>query len=450
MAPRWAHPPLIEREHPSSWQRNANFGIHDGDAPLFRHQRNNLQNTYQQAAPSHHLRLFSCSAPAHPDEAICSNSQLRYTIRTPSFPETEEAMGYEIDFLPVGKASSGGDAIAVRYGDLYGSRSEQTVIIIDGGYAANGDDLVKHVRRYYQAEYVDLVISTHPDQDHIGGLRTIIEELASSKHTQLLMHCPGRHTDRKALLQKASLDERFSKSLQGAADLEAIATERSIEIIEPFTGFCTRDGALAIVGPSKSYYEELLQNIGVLSNLQAAIEELQKALAMRTGESYTEESHDAETLTDDGITSYQNNTSTITLLEVDKRFSLFTADAGIPALEQVVGSLRAVGISAGGLNFIQVPHHGSRNNVGPSILDQLLGEPMEGTLRGTAFASVPPENPRGIHPAKKVTNAFHRRGYQVHITAGSAKRYSYNAPRRENFVTSEPVPFYGVVEDDGG
>ena len=40
-------------------------------------------------------------------------------------------------------------AIALRYGNLYGPREEQTVIVIDGGFADSGEALVKHVRDYY-------------------------------------------------------------------------------------------------------------------------------------------------------------------------------------------------------------------------------------------------------------------------------------------------------------
>jgi beta-lactamase superfamily II metal-dependent hydrolase len=83
-------------------------------------------------------------------------------------------MGYEIDFLPVGDGSSGGDAIALRYGNLHGSRSEQMIIVIDGGYSTTGQKLVEHVQQFYHAEYVDLIISTHPDQDHIGGLEVVL------------------------------------------------------------------------------------------------------------------------------------------------------------------------------------------------------------------------------------------------------------------------------------
>ena len=41
-------------------------------------------------------------------------------------------MGYEVDFLPVGDGEKSGDAISLRFGNLFGGRNEQVVIIIDG------------------------------------------------------------------------------------------------------------------------------------------------------------------------------------------------------------------------------------------------------------------------------------------------------------------------------
>lgn len=55
-------------------------------------------------------------------------------------------MGYEIDFLPVGDNSKSGDAIALRYGNLYGSRAEQRVVVVDGGFTDDGEALVNHIR----------------------------------------------------------------------------------------------------------------------------------------------------------------------------------------------------------------------------------------------------------------------------------------------------------------
>ena len=43
-------------------------------------------------------------------------------------------MGYEVDIIRVGQESKSGDAIAMSWGSLSGSRAEQEVVIIDGGF----------------------------------------------------------------------------------------------------------------------------------------------------------------------------------------------------------------------------------------------------------------------------------------------------------------------------
>lgn len=57
-------------------------------------------------------------------------------------------MGYEVDILGIGDKSSSGDAIALRYGDLHGEHSQQTVIVIDGGYMVNGQKLVNRIKSH--------------------------------------------------------------------------------------------------------------------------------------------------------------------------------------------------------------------------------------------------------------------------------------------------------------
>lgn len=362
------------------------------------------------------------------------------------------SMGYEIDFLPVGDESKGGDAIVLRYGNLYGSRSEQTVVVIDGGYTDDGEALVEHIREYYGTDMVDMVISTHSDQDHITGLEVVLEEMRVG---QLLMHLPWQHSEmlteaRKSAFKSRALSEKVEKSFQAASDLEAIAERKGVPIVEPFAGMGTGDGVLRILGPSKAYYEELLTEVEVTgapqttSALQEYLRKLAKAAAKLVPETLW-----LETLRDDGETSPTNNSSVITLLTIDGRKSLFTGDAGIPALEQALDLLEAEGFEPGTLKFVQIPHHGSRRNVGPSVLNRLLGAKGQATRHSTAFASVPPKNPEHKHPSKKVTNAFHRRGYDVHVTQGDTKRHHHNAPDRQGWSASTPVGFHDQVEEDG-
>ncbi|MGV9653388.1 ComEC/Rec2 family competence protein [Streptomyces sp. NPDC003554] len=360
-------------------------------------------------------------------------------------------MGYEIDFLPVGDESSGGDAIALRYGNLHGPREEQTVMVIDGGYQDDGEALVQHIRDYYKTGVVDLVVSTHPDRDHINGLRIVLEQMTVKK---LLMHLPWSHSAdmarAKMLLSynARSLRTELRDSLQGATDLEEVAKAQGVPIEEPFCGWTSEDGVLRVLGPTEDYYRELLTEIIEASATLEAKSSWEATLRkMLAGTVY--EDLDIETLVENVETTAKNNTSAICFLEVDGRKLLFTGDAGIPALDDALDVLEADGFQPGDLKFVQVPHHGSRRNVSPSILDRLLGLKGQSTKVGTAFASVPKKNPEHKHPAKKTTNAFLRRGYPVHLTQGVSKWSYLNAPERSGYSTSTPEPLHTSVEDLG-
>ena len=104
-------------------------------------------------------------------------------------------MGYEVDFLGVGSESKSGDAIVIRFDNLHGTRNEQTVVIIDGGFSDTGAELVEHIRKYFGTETVDLVISSHPDQDHINGLESVLNELQVK---ELWLHQPWLHNHKLA------------------------------------------------------------------------------------------------------------------------------------------------------------------------------------------------------------------------------------------------------------
>ncbi len=129
-------------------------------------------------------------------------------------------MGYEIDFLPVGDGSKSGDAIAIRYGNLYGSRSEQTVIVIDGGTKVSGQKLVEHIRNYYGTNVVDLVVCTHPDGDHASGLSVVLEELTVKR---LWMHRPWEYssTIRDAISDGRATDNSLAETLSESIQITA-------------------------------------------------------------------------------------------------------------------------------------------------------------------------------------------------------------------------------------
>jgi glyoxylase-like metal-dependent hydrolase (beta-lactamase superfamily II) len=170
-------------------------------------------------------------------------------------------MGYEVDFLAVGEESKSGDAIALRYGELEGSRAEQTVVIIDGGYKKSGEDLVAHIKEHYGTDIVDLVVLTHPDSDHASGLHVVLEELTVKK---LWMHKPWEHNEGKSIqfedgrVTDNSIGERLKDAMETAYTLYQLAEKKDIPIEEPFTGIKDETGNIQVIGPTYDYYNELI------------------------------------------------------------------------------------------------------------------------------------------------------------------------------------------------
>jgi beta-lactamase superfamily II metal-dependent hydrolase len=349
-------------------------------------------------------------------------------------------MAYEIDYIPVGDGEKAGDAIALRFGNLAGPRNEQSVVIIDGGFKESGERLVNHVKTYYGTDHVDLVVSTHPDADHASGLSVVLEKMSVG---QLSMHRPWEHAAtikgffKNGKITASGLEERLEKSLQNASDLETIANKNGVQIVEPFQGITGFNGAVRILGPSQEYYEALLANfkstpvpiksLGIFAPVQKAAEEVARRIR---------DYWHIDLLDDDeDTTSAENNTSTIILFDIDGHRILFTGDAGKTALLNAIAYAEGLRISLTGMNFLDVPHHGSKRNLNSKILKK-----MNAT---TAFISAPGSDK---HPAKKVTNALKKHGAKVYVNRSNALRHHYNAPSR-NWDAATEEPFHDVVEE---
>jgi len=370
-------------------------------------------------------------------------------------------MQNHIVFLPIGDKKCG-DAIAIRFGDVdSGDPNKQYVIVIDGGYTDDWQKIVDLVKINFGLPMIDLVVSSHTDKDHIGGLPGLIQNF---RVANLWMHLPWNHsvdinTFKQSNYQnpKRLMTEWLKKSLKQSGELASVAIAAGITPEEPFTGmvYQTPYGKLTVLSPSLEYYETLLPMILDKSALKAAEQmspyyQLQEYLSKSTKtDDDVEETHITETLTDNGDTSPSNNSSTVMLLELlTGQKYLFTADAGMAGLEFAYAEYIAQGHQTGQLSLIQIPHHGSRMNIGPTILDKFLGSPtaIPGLINGVAYVSVGETCDDDGHPKKVVTNAFKRRGYPVYQTRGTAIKHGH--PLTGFGATIEPLPHFNKVEKD--
>lgn len=350
--------------------------------------------------------------------------------------------GYEVDAFPVGDGGRSGDAMVVRFGDLYGPTGRPGVVVVDGGFLDDGQAIVAHLAEY-GIEYVDVVVSTHPDSDHANGLMPVLEQLAVG---ELWVHLPWDHTDADLFadgrLTDDSVGRHLRENLESVRELATLADRKGVKIVEPFTGLTTFGGAITVVGPDLSYYEDLVPDfrsapagkVGKLAGLREFV--VQKA-----------EDFNIETLTDSGTTSAENNSSVVLLLELADQRILLTGDSGMPALSRAADQLESMG-KLESIDVFQIPHHGSQHNVGPSLLDRLVGPKTRSRERDLrAFVSAAAGGaPR--HPSKRVTNAFSRRGARVVGTIGRRLCVRKNAPDRPNWVPATEIPFYDEVEEE--
>lgn len=350
-------------------------------------------------------------------------------------------MPYEVDYIPVGDGDKSGDALALRFGNLTGPRSEQAVVVIDGGFKESGEQLVQHIKDYYRTSIIDLAISTHPDADHVSGLSVVLE---NCQVNTLLMHKPWEHAEdiknlfKDGRITASGLEEKLEKSLQSASDLEALARKKGVPIVEPFQGTTGYNGSLHIIGPSQEFYESLLP---LFRSTPTPIDSLSIFAPIRKAAEKTinwlEDRLDIDLLNDDeDTTSPENNTSAVILFNLDGHKLLFTGDAGKTALLHAADYATSQSIALTSLRFLDVPHHGSKRNLSSKVLSRIKAE--------TAFISAPKESPK--HPAKKITNALKKNGARVFVNRRGTLRHHHEAPERIGWVAAQEEPFHSRVE----
>ena len=320
--------------------------------------------------------------------------------------------------LSVGDA----DAIAMRY--FYPDRST-FVAVIDGGYQDNGKDLANLIRTRYNRTYIDLIVSTHPDQDHMSGLTALLDLMPvyrvwvhdPSKHPAATALSYARRTARLSMYQANAV----MKSMDKLSDFIATVDRKRIPREEPFKGLSC--GPLVVVGPTVHFYEQVLNEIaqdqGFAKSLSLA--QVQEHFSETTLEQYSEYAID-----ENNETAPSNNTSTIVWTKAEDQAYLFTGDTGVQALESAQQSYNFQNVY-----WLQVPHHGSRRNLNSALASYL--NPC------VAFVSA---EGNIKHPSRAVVNALKRVNARVYSTHKSRNLWYHQGaeiPDRVDYTTAEPL-----------
>jgi len=353
---------------------------------------------------------------------------------------------FEIDFLDV-ESKKSGDAIAMRYC----ISGVTTIHVTDGGYQATGESLAKHILKHYGSPtHIDHVVATHPDGDHAGGLRYILENFTVGT---LWMHRPWIYADElidrfSRFTNVENLKKRLKEIYPNISALEDIALERGIRMREPFQGACI--GAFTVLTPTKARYLDLVVEsektpeavVTKSADSDRSLSALFDAVANGV-KTFVRALWGAETFSPEE-TSAENEMSVVQYACINNRKILLTGDTGREGLKEAAAYAPHVGLQLPGIDRFQVPHHGSRRNVSTETLDTWLGRRLavpvqEGQERFTAIVSSAKADED--HPRRAVLRAMIHRGAKVVTTEGQGIRTSDGAPDREGWVPAKSVPY---------
>lgn len=360
---------------------------------------------------------------------------------------------FEIDFLDV-ESKKSGDAISLRY-EISGI---QYVHVVDGGFQSTGERVVAHIDKYYdEPDCIDHVVSTHPDGDHAGGLRHVLEEKVV---LNLWMNRPWLYVDEligrfARYTNKDNLAKALKEAYPNTAALETIAIENDIPIHEAFQG--AQIGAFTVMAPTRDRYldkvveSEKTGQVAKIEEARAAGKTLADYLAgfITKAANFIRASWGEEVFPEEG-TSAENEMSVVQYAQLCGRKILLTADTGREGLQEVIHYAPVVGLALPGIDRFQVPHHGSRRNVSSELLDQILGEqlPEQPEDNGTTFSAlISSAKEDKDHPRKAVVRAMHHRGAHVSSTEGVSLRTSQNAPNREGWSSAANLDYPEDQED---
>lgn len=352
---------------------------------------------------------------------------------------------FEIEFLDV-ESNKSGDAITVRY-ELQGSTY---IHVVDAGFQATGDSVVAHVRKYYGAQAkINHAVASHPDGDHAGGLRAVLENMAVER---LWMLRPWLYADE--LLPRFSrfksaenLKKRLKEVYPNLAALEEIALAQKIPISEPFQG--AKIGAFTVMAPTKTRYLELIVTSERTPEVVKEAEAAGFDAARYVGEliaravAFVKAAWGAETFSTEE-TSAENEMSVIQYAQLCGKKVLLTADAGRGALKEALSYAPSIGLQLPGIDRFQIPHHGSRRNVSTELLDAWLGprlaaKPAKGSELFIAIVSSAKKDED--HPRKAVVRALIHRGAKVLATEGESVRTGVNTTKREGWGPAVPMEY---------
>lgn len=118
---------------------------------------------------------------------------------------------------------------------------------------------------------------------------------------------------------------------------------------------------------------------------------------------------------------------------------LFTGDAGKEALSEALDYWESLGYNASDFSIVQLPHHGSRKNIDPSILARLNASEY--------IISCPPDGIKEGHPSRRLINKILEQNSEAEIyTTADCSCFNFHKGVQVNYKAQKPKTVYPKMD----
>lgn len=348
------------------------------------------------------------------------------------------AKDYHIEMLSVGAA----DAFILYVID---TQDNEHLILIDAGNYKDGDKIIDHIRKYYSNPVIDLAIVTHCDDDHYGGFVRMLERLSNKDCDAIDIHQfwvndPGKNhidvRDVKYINNQPSVNNKARKiyncgNLNLLEQIDALRiprTEKFAEAINnepglpPTIRHDTYYTFLYIIGPTKSFYEEL-------------VPQFRDELKYKESDNMYNESADIATndclsptldAADDDSSAHNQSSIIILFMPNRNEKMLFMGDAGRLAFNKIPLYHK---LKIRDIDWLKVPHHGSKHNLDSKMIKWIKPK--------VAYISA---NSNDEYANRCTINALKRSGCNVYSTHQDHSDFIHKQiEEREGYSTATPL-----------
>lgn len=337
-----------------------------------------------------------------------------------------------IDMLSLGNANS--NVVWLKDQD-----NNHYVIVIDGGNKADGAKVIQLLNTYVLPNTgkvaPDLVICTHHDKDHVGGLIDLVNHYGKNIN-EVWINNPADHIGSlnyrhlEESFRNKSQQKQYQVILESLTDLDdfiSLVDRKGISRSSALAGQNKFNGIIKVLGPSDAFYKSLLPG---MQNLENFVNE-EAGWAYRSIfntpiiNEALESSSPCPIVDEENTTSATNNSSVILEINRNGERYLFTGDAGVQAFEDV-----ETRVSLANIQWLDVPHHGSRRNLSSRLINTMSPK----TCFISASGSVK-------HPRRALVNCLKRHGAKVYGThkSGNLRHHQGNFPLRTNYSTAQEI-----------